>query len=113
MNLNRSTKKRAHAYAVQKNFSQGVLVPGMAGFSTEWGDVRCPQNCAQPKSMSNNDDNSTSSSPAGITESAAAAEEVKRSREAAASADAGAERRRLAKGGPRSAEKVATDDGDD
>ena len=48
-----------YAYAVQKNFSQGVLVPGMAGFSTEWGDVRCPQNCAQPKSMSNNDDNST------------------------------------------------------
>ena len=36
-----------YAYAVQKNFSHGVLIPGMDGWSDEWGDVRCPRNCAE------------------------------------------------------------------
>ena len=50
-----------YAYAVQKNFSHGVLIPGMDGWSDEWGDVRCPQNCADPESKTD-DVNTTASS---------------------------------------------------
>lgn len=41
-----------YAYSVQKNFSNGVLIPGMAGWSKQWGDVRCPQDCSSPHSGS-------------------------------------------------------------
>ena len=50
-----------YAYAVQKNFSHGVLIPGMDGWSDEWGDVRCPQNSADPESKTD-DVNTTASS---------------------------------------------------
>ena len=37
-----------YGYSVQKNFSHGVLGPGMAGWGSEWGDIRCPHDCDTP-----------------------------------------------------------------
>ena len=37
-----------YGYSVQKNFSHGVLGPGMTGWGSEWGDIRCPHDCDTP-----------------------------------------------------------------